>query len=700
MGYTELKNQMMEYVFSDDDPKKIAERYIELNKYTSVRQITPAAEYALHAVTTEMTKCDTPEHRKRLFTLIETVNEKRENCFETAVRRYGEDPGIITEPFYSAESESLNLICEAIIFPLNGAESNTGRPEDESDLTKKRWDKMCEENGIPVGTSYNEFAVRSHKQRQTAFMAEHPELKDAHDAVDKLGLPLLEPERLDRHPVTDKDGNKLDFASYRERRNEKLKDAFDPKVVSFLKGETVSSGSFPWITSAYMDIGQADISKLSQGQQNSYLFLLDKLYNMNRHVRGMGDGTQDLYGVKAKDYLPGIYDQARDFCRDTRNSGSELNGVKAAVYGMVLAFEGMASEKVRGLEQYLSPEVINAGKQKAAAYAGTVRKKEISFKELEQDKPVRATPMPNLWTEEPIDTFVLGSRLEDCTPEERTEKARLRKDFYVMAGKAAQLGQVPGNIREVKKALEKETSGKLVSDEAIRSCLDEHKQSITKTWDKTFLSDKLSYRKLGQLRDLNDMLIKTDPALHINSPQFKALKTAMAGLVSMTNARNLDLNNPGHKKQLSAQIQAVREACGAWLDKENTKTSRKNNQRYGLVLGILGNIDPVEAEKKLSENRSPLKYNGIRIDPNSFDTTPLRADGKTQTSAEMLSLMVTRLAGTKYSGWTEKRRQEYYQALREKDLKTELRAQKGPGQQHGIKDHSMDEPAHKKKHNK
>ena len=256
------------------------------------------------------------------------------------------------------------------------------------------------------------------------------------------------------------------------------------------------------------------------------------------------------------------------------------------------------------------------------------------------------------------------------------------------------------DIQNLREAIENEESDTLVSNERIQSCMDSHRRSIEKTWDQTFLSDKLTYLKLAQMRDLNQMLKKTDPALHINSSQFSALKTAMGRLVTMTDSRNLNLNNPAHRKQLSDQLGVIREACEAWLDKENTKTNRSNHQRYGMVLGILGCIDPLAAERKLIENRSPLKYNGEAIGPEEFRSMSYRPDGKSQSSAELLSQMVIRLAGTKYSGWTEKKRQEYYKRVVDRDLRREQNALKNPQKQERELIQTVNDPVQQRKHGK
>ena len=88
MGIAELKNQFMNYVFSDDDPKKNVERYIDLCKYACLVQVTPATVAALDAVSFEMRKSDTREHRARLFTLMETIHEKRQSYYEKAIQEF------------------------------------------------------------------------------------------------------------------------------------------------------------------------------------------------------------------------------------------------------------------------------------------------------------------------------------------------------------------------------------------------------------------------------------------------------------------------------------------------------------------------------------------------------------------------------------------------------------------------------------
>ena len=699
MGIAELKNQFMNYVFSDDDPKKNVERYLELCKYACLVQVTPATVAALDAVSFEMRKSDTREHRARLFTLMETIHEKRQSYYEKAIQEFQGNPGIITEPFYSVESDALSYINTTIIVPMGSPAVDGAQPKNEADLTKKRWELLCAENGIPQDTDVREYAIRGPILRQQAYLRAHPELREAAAAISEIGIPPLTPERLDRHPLTDKDGNKIDYSYFRERKSSNLKTSVDPEAAALFKGQVILPGSFPWRTSAYMDIGQADISKLSPEQQNSYLFLLDGVYSLHRRLKGL-NGPLDQHARDTGDYVNNIFHHAANFCRLTRDSGPELDGVKAAIYGMALAFHGGVTDRVRDLERYLKPEVIEAGKQKAADYEKKTLKEKINLEDLEQDKPKAPAPGPNLWTEDPEPLNWLENKLDECTPEDKAIKTRLRKDFFVMAGKAAQTGTISEDIQNLREAIENEESDTLVSNERIQSCMDSHRRSIEKTWDQTFLSDKLTYLKLAQMRDLNQMLKKTDPALHINSSQFSALKTAMGRLVTMTDSRNLNLNNPAHRKQLSDQLGVIREACEAWLDKENTKTNRSNHQRYGMVLGILGCIDPLAAERKLIENRSPLKYNGEAIGPEEFRSMSYRPDGKSQSSAELLSQMVIRLAGTKYSGWTEKKRQEYYKRVVDRDLRREQNALKNPQKQERELIQTVNDPVQQRKHGK
>ena len=100
------------------------------------------------------------------------------------------------------------------------------------------------------------------------------------------------------------------------------------------------------------------------------------------------------------------------------------------------------------------------------------------------------------------------------------------------------------------------------------------------------------------------------------------------------------------------------------------------------------------------ENRSPLKYNGEKIRLNDFKSLPCRPDGKTQTEAEILSQMVIRLAGTKYSGWTEKKRQEYFKRVGDRDLRREQNALKNPQKQERELIHAVDDQVQQRKRGK
>ena len=183
MGIAELKNQFMNYVFSDDDPKKNVERYIELCKYACLVQVTPATVAALDAVSFEMRKSDTREHRARLFTLMETIHEKRQSYYEKAIQEFQGNPGIITEPFYSVESDALSYINTTIIVPMGSPAVDGAQPKNEADLTKKRWELLCAENGIPQDTDVREYAIRGPMLRQQAYLRAHPELREAAAAI-------------------------------------------------------------------------------------------------------------------------------------------------------------------------------------------------------------------------------------------------------------------------------------------------------------------------------------------------------------------------------------------------------------------------------------------------------------------------------------------------------------------------------------
>ena len=100
------------------------------------------------------------------------------------------------------------------------------------------------------------------------------------------------------------------------------------------------------------------------------------------------------------------------------------------------------------------------------------------------------------------------------------------------------------------------------------------------------------------------------------------------------------------------------------------------------------------------ENRSPLKYNGEAIGPEEFRSMSYRPDGKSQSSAELLSQMVIRLAGTKYSGWTEKKRQEYYKRVVDRDLRREQNALKNPQKQERELIQTVNDPVQQRKHGK
>ena len=62
--------------------------------------------------------------------------------------------------------------------------------------------------------------------------------------------------------------------------------------------------------------------------------------------------------------------------------------------------------------------------------------------------------------------------------------------------------------------------------------------------------------------------------------------------------------------------------------------------------------------------------------------------------------MVIRLAGTKYSGWTEKKRQEYYKRVVDRDLRREQNALKNPQKQERELIQTVNDPVQQRKHGK
>ena len=63
MSYEEILQQLKDYVFSDEDPKHCAERYMEVMKIPFRLQIIPLAEQAIYALNEEFQKVDTPKGR-------------------------------------------------------------------------------------------------------------------------------------------------------------------------------------------------------------------------------------------------------------------------------------------------------------------------------------------------------------------------------------------------------------------------------------------------------------------------------------------------------------------------------------------------------------------------------------------------------------------------------------------------------------
>ena len=109
-------------------------------------------------------------------------------------------------------------------------------------------------------------------------------------------------------------------------------------------------------------------------------------------------------------------------------------------------------------------------------------------------------------------------------------------------------------------------------------------------------------------------------------------------------------------------MKKIRETSKLWLAKENVKTERTNDTRYAMVLGILGAVDPAEAENSLAQNKASLKLYGDNLSGKAY-----RVDGTSQTKAEKITRRMQMISGSRYAGKTELQHQASVAKARELD---------------------------------
>ena len=168
---------------------------------------------------------------------------------------------------------------------------------DQADEEEAFIRRFCAENGIPQDTDVREYAIRGPILRQQAYLRAHPELREAATAISEIGIPPLTPERLDRHPLTDKDGNKIDYSYFRERKSRNLKTSVDPEAAALFKGQMILPGTIALFQKSYPNIS-VELTEASNGELHKKLL----------------KGTIDLAIADFPENLPGI--SMTDFYRE------------------------------------------------------------------------------------------------------------------------------------------------------------------------------------------------------------------------------------------------------------------------------------------------------------------------------------------------------------------------------------------------
>ena len=658
MGFEDIKKQLYEYVFSDDDPDKCVERYLQALLIPGQKQLIPLAAAAVAELQDEFCKSDTPQQRAMMMTLLKKLNEKRFQNYKKVADICVEKPEIFLDPEIALEGEAVSSSVNAVLTSVD--EEMREHPE--------RWEICCREQNIDFNKypTFREFSISSPLARNRQYAADH-KLDEAAKIIEKRSIPFLDKSKLDSDPLVLSDGTVIRTKEYTEHCSRALEENTPKELQRMFKNWVVSPHYLNWIDPAYRDLAAADLSRLSHEQRAGYLTLMETVRAAARFLEA-SEGSRNLNdpGLEFGEYYKPILKSARNFLKLTRDSGPEFDSVKAGVYGVMLQLAAPDDTRLERSRRYLTPAIIDQGVKNAVRYETTEKREKASLDDL-QDKEPAPPQVPSLWTQNGSTLHSMRVRDTTLDPLEKKNQESLRREFLCLYTKAGQSSSFPEGMEALYQDLINETSAKPVSGERVSGFIHEHAADVRQAWDKKFLRDTMTYQKTFQKRDLCRMVKETDPAFHINSSEFRTLKSEMAAFYEMTSKKGLNLSDEKVKEKVGIQLQKIREASQHWLAKENKKTSRTNDLRYCMVLGILGSIDPAEAEKMSSMNQAPLQLYG-----NDFSDVQLnRINGDSQTAAEQVTRQIQMLAGTRYSGRTEIEHQKLIAGARGLDIKVQ-----------------------------
>ena len=663
MSYEEILQQLKDYVFSDEDPRHCAERYLEILQIPAHIQLNRPAAIALNTISEEFMKTDTPKGRANMVALLRVLNEKRQAMFEKVVTRFGQDQGILLSPEVVLEGTAMQAAVSYVVYPL------TNIVEGNDEL----WQTICSEQNIDIqeNPSINAFAIVNPKKKEPV-IAKELGLEEIASKVEALGIPVADPDKLDKHPLTLPDNQTVKAADYYAACDNIALSKASPAMKNLYKHWLLTPQYADFIDPVYRDIGQADLKPMTPEQRGAYLTMMEDLRAMGRYLEDSTGPRTIREKTSCIDYASSVLSSAENFLKKTRDSGPELNAVKAGVYGLMLQLGLPTYETLKNARKYLTPDTIQAGQENAQRYSHFHKKEKLSLDVLQEDAPPAPTPK-SLWTQEDDALFHIRVRDTKMDPGMKAVQEETRRNFLTLCEKAKQTGDgsLPENMAETLKALRKETPSRTVSMADISGPMSLNRQAIESAWDKEHLVDGMTYQKLLQMRDLNRMLKKTDPTFHINSSEFRNLKTAMGDLFEMTSRKGFTLNDEKTREAVGEQMKKIRETAKLWLAKENVKTERTNDTRYGMVLGILGAVDPAEAENSLAQNKAPLKLYGDDLKSKSY-----RENGKYQTKAEKITHRIQMISGSRYAGKTELQHQASVAKAIELDKKLAANRQK------------------------
>ena len=430
MSYEEILQQLKDYVFSDEDPKHCAERYMEVMKIPFRLQIIPLAEQAIYTLNEEFQKVDNPKGRANVAALFSMLNEKRVDMFQKVVSRFDEDQGIILDPDVIVDGDAVQTAINYNYMTVNNAMID--KPE--------LWQTVCSEQNIDIQEypTFQDFAANNVQKKYLDFAREKG-LEETASKVLGLGMPISAPKKLDKHPLILPDNQTVGTAEYYARCDSALQSKLSPAAKNLFKHWFVTPQYADFIDPAYRDIGKADLKSMNQEQRGAYLGMMEDLRALGRFLEDSKTPRTFQEKAQVSNYTKAILGSAETFLQKTRDSGPELKAVKAGVYGLMLQLALPNYGPLERARNYLTQDIIQAGQENAQRYSHFHKKEKISLEALQEDAPP-APAAKSLWTQGEEALSQIRVRDTKMDPGMKAAQEETRRNFLTLCEKAKQTG--------------------------------------------------------------------------------------------------------------------------------------------------------------------------------------------------------------------------------------------------------------------